>query len=98
MKPHGPLLTVSIGCGTGFAGAILLQFCPRLDLRAIEVSHDFIRYLSEQTVEIEKGTSDLYPLAGSAAAWIFIYPREASLMEHFLKSFGDGDVRLEKMV
>jgi len=49
MKPHGPLMTVSIGRGTGLAEAILLEF-------SIEFSDEIIRYLSEQTVEIEKGT------------------------------------------
>lgn len=40
MKPRGPLMTVSIGCGTGLAEAYLFHFCPELHLRAVEVSHE----------------------------------------------------------
>lgn len=94
MLPPGPAMTISIGCGSGLFEAVLIQYCPRLHLRAIEVSHEIIRYLSEQAVDLVKGTWDLYPLAGSAAAWIFVYPREASLMDRYRKTFEDGDVGL----
>jgi len=70
--------------------AVLLQCCPRLHLRAKKVSYDFIRYLSEQTVEIVKEIWDLCPLADSTAAWIFIYLREASPMHLYRKSFEMG--------
>lgn len=52
------------------------------------LTQDYTReQLRSHMVEIVKGTWDFYPLAGSTAAWAF-------LMEHYRRSFGDGNVRL----
>ena len=86
--PSGPALTLSIGSGTGLLEALILRDRPDLCLQAIEVSQDINHYLSAKNLQIVSGTWDLCALAANSIAWIFIYPREFSLVEKYLQEFG----------
>ena len=94
LLPHKPDTSISIGCGTGFLEAVLLDHHPNLCLIAIEVRSGIVRYLPEEMFEIVKGTWALYQPAFSAAAWMFIYPREVSLVRKYRDRSRDSYVRL----
>lgn len=90
MLPLEPSMVVSVGCGTGLLEAILLGHIPGLNLRGVEVKNAVVRYLSEETFDIVNGAWDLYHPAFSAAAWMFIYPREATLIEQYYHRIRDN--------
>ena len=94
MLPSKPSMTISIGCGTGLLEAFLLQHCPELCLQAIEVRSEIIEYLPKENYELVRGTWDLSSTAVSATSWIFVYPREASLIKHYQEAFSGGAVSL----
>lgn len=92
--PSAPALTISIGSGSGILEALILRDRPEVCLQAIEVSHDINLYLSAENVQIVSGTWDLCALAANSTAWIFVYPREFSLVEKYLQTFGSAAVQL----
>lgn len=92
--PLGSSLTISIGSGTGILEAFILREKPELNLQAIEVSHEVNQYLLEENLQVVLGTWDICRLASISAAWIFIYPRETSLVQNYLQNFGTSAVQL----
>ena len=92
--PTGPDLTISIGSGSGILEALILRDRPDICLQAIEVSRDINRYLSAKNLQIVSGTWELCALAANAMAWIFVYPREFSLVEKYLQNFGGAAVQI----
>lgn len=92
--PTGPDLTISIGSGSGILEALILRDRPDICLQAIEVSRDINRYLSAKNLQIVSGTWELCALAANAMAWIFVYPREFSLVEKYLQKFGGAAVQI----
>ena len=87
-------MAISIGRGTGLLEAILLRECPDLCLQAIEVRSEIIEYLPKAIYEIVKGTWDLSSRALSATSWMFVYPREISLVMHYLEALSSEAVSL----
>lgn len=95
LLPSAPCLTLSIGCGTGLLEAlVLLNYCTRLSIQAVEVRQDLIRYLPKENTQIVKGTWELCALAEEARAWLWVYPREAALVQMYVDRFGCDAVRL----
>lgn len=92
--PSEPALTISIGSGSGILEALILRDRPEICLQAIEVSPDINRYLLAENLQIVSGSWDLCPLAANSIAWIFVYPREFSLVEKYLEHFGLAAVQL----
>lgn len=92
--PPKPSLTISIGSGTGLLEALLLQRQPSINLKAVEVSSHINQYLPNEKMDIVSGTWDLCLLAGDAIAWMFIYPREVSLVGMYLERFSLSNTRL----
>lgn len=90
--PRQPALTLSIGSGTGLLEALILQQCSDIRLQAIEVSETVSQYLPVEAMNIVHGTWALYGLAGDAAAWMFVYPRQASLLQSYIGKYGDVSV------
>lgn len=45
-------------------------------------------------MNIVHGTWALCALAGEAAAWIFVYPRRASLLQEYIEEYGNGAVMM----
>lgn len=92
--PAAPALTISIGSGSGILEALILRDRPEICLRAIEVSQDINQYLSAKNLQIVSGTWDLCAMAANSIAWIFVYPRDFSLVEKYLQNFGSASVQL----
>lgn len=92
--PPRPSLTISIGSGTGLFEALLLQEQPAKDIEAVEVSSHINQYLPDEKVNVVRGTWDLCLLASDAIAWMFIYPREISLMGMYFEKFSPSKTRM----
>lgn len=92
--PAGPALTISIGSGSGILEALILRDKPDICLQGIEVSKHTNQYLSVENLQTVSGTWDLCALAANATAWIFVYPREFSLVRKYLQNFGMAAVQL----
>ena len=86
-------LALSIGSGTGLLEALLLDYRPTINLRAVEVSNDVNKYLPEDLMETVNGTWDLCNSAHDAGSWIFVYPREAGLIKKYAQVFGQGSIK-----
>ncbi|OCL10619.1 hypothetical protein AOQ84DRAFT_211968 [Glonium stellatum] len=88
--PHRSKFILSIGCGSGLLEALLLQYDPGLAINGVEVYSDppVNRYLMSKDVTAVGGTWDVTDLAASAAAWMFVYPREPRLVDRYLQTHG----------
>ena len=92
LLPPDPALTLSIGSGTGLLEALLLQHGSTIVLRAVEVAKDVNKYLLEGLMETVNGTWGLCQLAEDASAWVFVYPRDVSLIRKYAHTFGQGQL------
>lgn len=92
--PADPSLTLSIGSGSGILEALILWDRPELHIQAVEVARNVNQYLSEENLELVSGTWHLCPLAAISTAWIFVYPREYSLVQKYLRNFGVAFVQV----
>lgn len=88
-----PSTTLSIGSGSGLLESLILHDHPNLGLFGVEVSTQVNKYLSRDRLHVVKGTWDLDDAAGSAEAWLFVYPREPYLLQTYLDEYGRGAVR-----
>lgn len=88
LLPSAPSLTLSIGCGTGLLEALLLLYSTNLNMQVVEVRDGVIRYMPDENTHLVKGTWELCNLAGEATAWLWVYPREAALVQKYLDNFG----------
>ena len=94
LLPPAPALTLSIGSGTGLLEALLLHTRPELCLQGVEISAGINQYLDCDNLVVLKGTWHLCGAAADATAWIFVYPRDVSLLRRYLEDFGNEAVRL----
>ena len=93
LPPH-PALTLSIGSGTGLLEALLLHQRPTLDLKAVEVPTTNNKYISPDRLHIVNGYRDLCNWAAHARAWMFVYPRDAWLLQKYAHTFGNAECQL----
>lgn len=49
-------------------------------------------------MNIVHGSWALRALAGEAAAWIFVYPRQTSLLQNYIEGYGNGAVMMIVLV
>lgn len=86
--PRQPALALSVGSGTGLLEALIMRQCPDIRLQVTEVSETVNQYLPRESLNIVYGTWALCALAGEAAAWMFVYPRQASLLQNYIIEYG----------
>ena len=86
-------LALSIGSGTGLLEALLLDYQPTMNLRAVEVSKAVNKYLRGDLMETVNGTWALCNSAHDAGSWLFVYPREAGLIKRYAQDFGQGSTK-----
>lgn len=85
--PHAPDVVLSIGSGTGLLEAAILQHShERIDVIGVEVSSSVNKYLPEQHILIVDGTWAIHVEAQTAAAWMFVYPREPKLVATYIET------------
>lgn len=95
--PRSPSRILSIGSGTGFLEASLLNFVgDSLDLCGVEVSPHVNKYLPEQNIYLVSGTWDLQQDAVNVDVWLFVYPREPRLLSSYIERLAQG--RLQRIV
>ena len=93
--PPRPSFTISIGSGTGLLEALILQARNEVHLEAVEVSGPKLnQYLPEDTAHVVAGTWDICPRASKAAVWMFVYPRETSLVRKYFDKLSNQSVNL----
>ena len=93
--PQAPALIISVGSGSGLFEAILLETAEkdrerRLNLYGIEVPPCVNSHLPNERVLRVPCSFSLHPEAFFASAWMFIYPKRASLVATYLDAFMDG--------
>lgn len=93
--PPDPALVLSVGSGSGLFEEILLEVAETerdqtLNLRGIEVPPCANKYLPQDRVLRVPCTMSIHPDAFFASAWMFVYPRKASLVAMYLDAFMDG--------
>lgn len=84
---------MSIGSGSGLLEALLLHEEPQLNIYGVEVSSAVNKYLLKERLRLVNGTWDLSSLAKTASTWIFVYPRDVSLVKKYAQTFGEDAVR-----
>lgn len=92
--PRRPSFTISIGSGTGLLEALILQAQPDLHLEGVEVSGVLTSYMPNASIHVVSGTWELCPRASKATAWMFIYPREISLVCKYFDEIPTHNLRL----
>lgn len=93
--PPRPSFTISIGSGTGLLEALILQARPGVHLEAVEVLGVTLnQYLLKESVHVVSGTWDLCLRASKATVWMFVYPRETSLVRKYFDELGTHSVEL----
>jgi hypothetical protein len=85
--PRPDASVLSIGCGTGLLEALLLDWCPQLQVKGIEVASCPVRYLPPRVVRRVGGTWETCSLAATANVWLFVYPRTPSLVTSYLNTY-----------
>lgn len=93
LLPKAPLLTLSIGSGSGLLESLLLHHHPHLNLEAVEVSSHVNTYLAGEKLWTVGWTGGLCDRARDAATWLFVYPRDMALISKYVDAFGAGVVR-----
>jgi len=92
--PRAPRLVLSIGSGSGLLEATLLRFAPdQVDIIGVEVSQTVNKHLPESNTFFVNGTWALHAEAQTAAAWMFVYPREPKLVQLYLETRSSDDLR-----
>ena len=97
--PQDPALILSVGSGSGRFEAVLLEVAlvdraRVLHLRGVEVPPCINRHLDKDRVFRVPCTMSLHPEAFFASAWLFVYPRRASLVAKYLDAFTDGAMEM----
>lgn len=83
--PRTPELVLSIGGGTGLLEALLLDHDCNVNLQSVEVNNTTNKYLPESSVVVVAGTWAMFAAASEASTWLFVYPRDASLVSLYIQ-------------
>lgn len=94
LLPRPPALAISTGHGHGLLEAYLLQNDQDLNLLGIDVVRKEPQYLPDSVVRILTSTSALSVEAAVAEAWMFVYPKDLSLVGRYVREHGNGAVNL----
>jgi hypothetical protein len=86
LLPPGSLVH-SIGSGTGLLEALLQQQHPQIRVEGIEVNESINKYLPEDQVIIVNGTWHVCSASSGASAWLFVYPRDPSLISRYFELY-----------
>ena len=93
--PRAPQRVMSIGSGSGLLEATLLRSArDAIDIVGVEVSPTVNKHLLEQNTLFINGTWALHSEARSAAAWMFVYPREPRLVKLYLDVYASKNLEL----
>lgn len=93
--PPRPAFTISIGSGTGLLEALILQAQTGVLLEAVEVRGvNLNSYLPEESIHVVSGTWELCPRASKADVWMFVYPREISLIRRYFDELGTRHLKI----
>lgn len=93
--PSRPSFTISIGSGTGLLEALILQAQTEVHLEAVEVrGANLNSYLPEESTHVVSGTWELCHRASKADVWMFVYPRETSLIRRYVDELGTRNLKL----
>ena len=87
---------LSVGCGSGTLEALLmtsLNHEPDVQILGVEVKGKSVSALPENLIEYVSGTWATSASARNASVWMFIYPREPTLLRKYLSEYGHGEVR-----
>lgn len=99
--PKSPALILSVGSGIGFLEATLLQVSNKdreraVNIRGVEVESCANKYLPEDLFLTVPSTNSLHADAMLATTLMFVYLRDAALVEMYLDAFMRGS--LEKVL
>jgi hypothetical protein len=89
-RPDAHIL--SIGCGTGLLEMLLQSTRPKLQIEVVEVASCPVKYWPVDRVHAVGGTWDLCPVAATVDVWLFVYPRQASLVAAYLSMYQNNSV------
>ena len=92
LLPPNPLLTLSIGSGSGLLEHLLMSEAYSPNIHAVEISQEVNKYLSDERMQIVNGSWELSRTAKDAHAWLFVYPREVQLVKDYFRTYGDKQV------
>lgn len=91
--PTEPLLTLSIGSGTGLLEAILSESGKHgIECVEVESYRHTPKYMQDSAMHYVRGTWETSPRALDAQVWLFIFPREPELLRKYVAAYGDGNV------
>lgn len=90
--PKRPGFTLSVGSGSGLLEALIMAKCGDVLIEGVEVGESINRYIPQEACNVVSGTWDTSTKAIEASAWLFIYPRDYSLIRKYLDKFESGAV------
>ena len=88
--PVQPAIVLSVGSGTSYLEALLLQTSGQLNIFGVEVPTCINKYLPQERVLEVQDTASIHPDAMLASTLMFVYPRQPSLIAKYLESSIDG--------
>ncbi|KAF2403578.1 hypothetical protein EJ06DRAFT_527188 [Trichodelitschia bisporula] len=83
-------LVLSIGSGSGLLEACVRRQFPRLRIEAVEVAEGINSYLPDDCMHVVKGTWETCSRSSDASAWLFVYPRQPSLITKYLHTHAEN--------
>lgn len=92
LLPRKPGFTLSIGSGSGLLEAFIMKNYSDIQIQGVEVDKGVNVYLPEDCCNVVLGTWDTCDKAIESSTWLFVYPRECSLITKYLDRFSSGAV------
>ena len=92
--PSCPSLTLSIGSGHGLLEALLCYRYPDVLVHSVEVAYKIPQYHATNRLTFVSSTSSIWEGAKDAKAWLFVYPKDLSLVERYIERYGSGQVQI----
>lgn len=83
-------LILSIGSGTGLLETLLMQKDDKVIIQGVEVNSTVNKWLSSDQLHVVKGTWELCQEAQDAETWLFVYPRNPTLVTKYITEYGSS--------